>query len=366
MYNGEIETRTAKVKKIHIFRAGKTVQSPQVGAGEFCKVWGISDIRIGDVVGEWSAKIKDLHLVAPQMETRIEAQQPGPEGSPRRQLHQALSELAEEDPLIQVVKDDFHHEIYLRIFGEVQKEVLEAMLLEKYGVAVQFLETRVVCLEKPSGTGQALDVMGAGENPFVATIGFRVEPGGAGSGVRYGLEVQLGSLPLPLHRAIEETVYETLKQGLYGWEVSDIAVTLTHSGYSSVGSTAGDFRNLTPLVLMDALVQAGTAVYEPLNEFELSAPLHAISQAMYKLTTVEATFDRPVLHSETFLLTGTLPAARTEEFKRILYALAGGEGVFLTRPSGFRQLAPPFPTRKRADYNPLNRKEYLLHVVHAY
>ncbi len=361
-YKSQLETRTEKVKKLHMFRAGKTVQAPQVGAGDFCKVWGLHDIKIGDIVGEWSDKIKDLHFVAPQMEARIEAKQP----EQNHQLVQALTELAEEDPLIKVIKDTFHHEIYLRLFGEVQKEVLEAILQEKYGLAVQFAETRVVCIEKPSGTGQALDVMGGAENPFVATVGFRVEPGSTGSGISYTLEVQLGSLPLPLHRTIEETIHETLKQGLYGWEVTDITVILTHTGYSSVGTTAGDFRHLVPLVLMDALAQAGTAVYEPLNEFELSAPIQAISQAMFELSMVKAIFEQPVLHTDMFLLTGTLPVATTEEFKRSLHTFTKGEGVFLTKPSGFRKIETAFPTRKRADYNPLNRKEYMLHVNHTF
>jgi ribosomal protection tetracycline resistance protein len=359
---GAAEIPADKVKKLHLFRQGKSVQTLTVGAGEFCKVWGLKDIRIGDVVGVWSDKIRDLHFVAPQMEARIEAQPP----EQNHQLFQALTELAEEDPLIKVSKDTFHQEIYLRLFGEVQKEVIEAMLQENYGLTVQFSATRVICIEKPSGTGQALEVMGAEGNPFAATVGFRVEPGSPGSGIRYSLEVQLGSLPLPLHRAIEETIAATLQQGLYGWEVTDMAVFLTHSGYSSVATTAGDFRNLVPLVLMAALAQAGTAVYEPLNHFELSAPLPALSQALFKLSLVKAVFERPILHNDTFQLTGTLPVAATEEFKSSLRAISEGEGVLLTRPSGFRKMETAFPTRKRADYNPLNRKEYMLHILHAY
>ncbi len=74
-------TPTYKVKKLHLFRQGQTVQTPKMGAGEFCKVWGFKDIRIGDVVGEWSDSIKDLHFVAPQMEAQIEAQRAGRESS---------------------------------------------------------------------------------------------------------------------------------------------------------------------------------------------------------------------------------------------------------------------------------------------
>ncbi|MGI9058566.1 MAG: GTP-binding protein [Ktedonobacteraceae bacterium] len=361
-HESEVETRTDKVKKLHVFWEGKTIQSPKVGAGEFCKVWGLKDVRIGDVVGERSDKIKHLHFVAPQMEARIEAKYP----EQSHQLYQALMELSEEDPLIKVLKDPFHHEIYLRLFGEVQKEVIETMLQENYGLDVQFSETRVVCIEKPSGTGQALEMMGAGENPFYATVGFRVEPGSPGSGISYTLEVKLGSLPLPFHRAIEETALETLKQGLYGWEVTDVAVILTHTGYSSPITTAGDFRKLVPLVLMDALSQAGTVVYEPLNQFELSAPIHAISKAMFRLSALKADFERPILRGDTFLLTGTLPVATTEEFKRSQHSFTEGEGVFLTKPSGFRKIEHAFPTRKRADYNPLNRKDYMLHILHTY
>ncbi|HET8845811.1 MAG TPA: translation factor GTPase family protein, partial [Ktedonobacteraceae bacterium] len=360
--DGEVEIHTDKVKKLHVFREGKTVQSHQVDAGEFCKVWGLKDIRIGDVVGEWSDRIRDLNFVAPQMEARIEAKQQKQD----LQLYRALMEMAEEDPLIKVLKDTFHHEIYLRLFGEVQKEVIETMLQEKYDLEVEFSETRVVCIEKPVGTGQALERMGAEGNPFCATVGFRVEPGQLSSGIGYTLEVKLGALPLAFHRAIEETAIETLKQGLYGWEVTDIAVFLTHTGYSSPVTTASDFRKLVPLVLMEALSQAETAVYEPLNQFELSAPAHTISQAMFRLSALRGIIEKPVLRSDTFLLTGTLPVATTEEFKKSLHAFAGGEGVFLARPSGFLKIEQAFPTRQRTDFNPLNRKDYMLHILHTY
>lgn len=86
----------------------------------------------------------------------------------------------------------------------------------------------------------------------------------------------------------------------------------------------------------------------------------------HKLSALKAVFERPILRGDTFLLTGTLPVATTEEFKRSLHAFSEGEGVFLTKPSGFRKIENAFPTRKRSDYNPLNRKDYMLHILHAY
>ncbi|MED0986266.1 translation factor GTPase family protein [Bacillus paramycoides] len=351
-----------KIKKMCIFHNGNAVQTPTVQSGEFGKVWGFSDIKIGDIIGERTNHIKDIQLAEPQMEAAIEAM-------PKERIHDlyaALIELCEEDPLIKVWKDNIHNELYIRLFGEVQKEVIETTLHEKYNLQVTFSNTRVVCIEKPIGIGNSVEVMGEKANPFYATIGFKIERGELNFGITYNLGVELGSLPLAFHKAIEETVFQTLKQGLYGWEVTDIIVTLTHTGYASPVTTASDFRNLTPLVLMDALKRAGTCVFEPVNEFELTVPEHAISTAMYKLAAIPATFAEPLLHNDSYHLTGSLPVSKTENFKRLLHSFTEGEGIFTTKPAGFTELLAPFPTRKRVDFNPLNRKDYLLHVLKAY
>ncbi|MED3035950.1 tetracycline resistance protein [Bacillus thuringiensis] len=351
-----------KIKKMCIFHNGDAIQISTVPSGEFCKVWGLNDIKIGDIIGERTDYIKDIHFAEPQMEAAIDA-------VPKERIHDlyaALMELCEEDPLIQVWKDDVHNELYIRLFGEVQKEVIETTLFEKYNLQVTFSNTRVVCIEKPIGIGNSVEVMDEKANPFYATVGFKVERGELNSGITYTLGVELGSLPLAFHKAIEDTVFQTLKQGLYGWEVTDISVTLTHTGYASPVTTASDFRNLTPLVLMDALKQAETYVYEPVNKFELTVPEHAISTAMYKLAAVPATFAEPIFNNDSYQLTGSLPVTKTENFKRMLHSFTEGEGIFTTKPAGFTKISAPFPTRKRVDYNPLNRKDYLLHVLKAY
>ena len=351
-----------KIKKMCMFHNGNAVQTSTVPSGDFCKVWGLNNIKIGDIIGERTDYIKDIHFAEPQMEAAINA-------VPKERIHDlyaALMELCEEDPLIKVWKDDIHNELYIRLFGEVQKEVIETTLYEKYNLQVTFSNTRVVCMEKPIGIGSSVEVMGEKANPFYATVGFKVERGELNSGITYKLGVELGSLPLAFHKAIEDTVFQTLKQGLYGWEVTDISVTLTHTGYASPVTTASDFRNLTPLVLMDALKQAETYVYEPVNEFELTVPKQAISTAMYKLAAIPATFSEPIFNNDSYHLRGSLPVAKTENFQRMLHSFTEGEGFFTTKPAGYKKLKAPFPTRKRVDNNPLNRKDYLLHVLKAY
>jgi ribosomal protection tetracycline resistance protein len=101
------------------------------------------------------------------------------------------------------------------LFGEVQ-EVIGATLAAEFGLSVSFRKTTTICIERLAGPGTAVERLHQPPNPFLATIGLRVSPTPARSGVTFGLEVELGSMPLAFFRAVEDTVRETLRQGLCG------------------------------------------------------------------------------------------------------------------------------------------------------
>jgi translation elongation factor EF-G len=170
------------------------------------------------------------------------------------------------------------------------------------------------------------------------------------------------------HRRVEETVHETLGQGLCGWQVIDCTVTMTHSGYwarqshahasfdKSMSSTAGDFRNLTPLVLMEALARAGTRVHEPMHRFRLEIPADTLGAVLPVLGRLRAVPRTTAVQGSSCLLEGEVPAARVHELGQRLPAPTRGEGVL---ESGFERYEPvrgPVPTRPRTDHNPLDRK----------
>ena len=147
-------------------------------------------------------------------------------------LRAALGQLAEQDPLINVRQDDARQEILVSLYGEVQKEVIQATLAADFGIDASFRETTTICIERPAGSGAAAEFMGEQANPFRATVGLRIVPAPAGSGVRFRLGIERGALPLAFQKAVEETVHQTLREGLRGWQVTDAVVTLTHSGFT--------------------------------------------------------------------------------------------------------------------------------------
>jgi ribosomal protection tetracycline resistance protein len=190
--------------------------------------------------------------------------------------------MAEQDPLIRVRRRD--HEITVSLYGEVQREVLAAVLQREYRVEARFGEVRTARTERLAGTGHALEVKKQDGNEFLATIGLRVEPAPVGSGVAFDLECERGSMPPAFFDATEDTVRRELARGPLRWPIPDARVVMTHSGYAprqshmhqkfnkAMSSTGADFRGLAPRVLAAAVRRAGTVVCEPVHRFVVELP----------------------------------------------------------------------------------------------
>ena len=360
--------REEKVTAVGVFESGAMVSTPSAQAGQIAKVWGLGEVRIGDTIG-LSGIAADHSFAPPTLETVVVAERPGDRGA----LHAALTQLAEQDPLINVRQDG--SVLSVSLYGEVQKEVVQATLADDHGLAVTFRETTTICIERPAGTGAAFEVIATHPNPFLATVGLRVEPGPMDSGITFQLEVELGSMPYAFFVAVEETVRETLWQGLHGWQVTDCVVTMTHSGYwprqsqmhgkfdKSMSSTAGDFRYLTPLVLMDALRQAGTRVYEPWHRFRIELPADTFPAVVSALGRLRGVLSAPTAFGPTYALEGEIPAGQVHALTQLLPGLTRGEGGVVDSVfERHREVRGPVPSRARTDRNPLDRRAYLRSV----
>jgi ribosomal protection tetracycline resistance protein len=330
---------SVKPTSIRLFDRGGTVPVERVAAGRIVELRGLREIQIGDQLGSPSEHSGQL-FSPPTLETVVRPIDPAKQSD----LYVALQQLAEQDPLIQLRKNALRGEISVHLYGEVQKEVIASLLESEYGLTVEYAESQPILTERPLGFGTAYRAIGEPGNPWCATVGFRVSPAPAGTGLDYRLEVERGGLPRAFHTAIEDAVRQCLQRGLYGWEVTDCRVDLTHTGYSSPVTVAGDFRRLVPLVLMQALRAAGTAVHEPVNKFELELPPDAVAAVLGKLTEAGATVGDTQVRPDEARLTGLIPAGRMHDFEAQLPGLSHGEGVLLASFGGFHPVAgcPPY------------------------
>ncbi|HEX3326537.1 MAG TPA: translation factor GTPase family protein [Actinomycetota bacterium] len=357
----------AKVTAISVFDHGSTDPRRSISAGQIGKVWGLNGVQIGDAIGTLPSASEGHHFTLPSLETVVSPRNVHDKGA----LRVALGQLAEQDPLINVRQDDARHELSVSLYGEVQKEIIQATLANDFGLEVDFRTTTTICIERPDGTGEAVEILREPPNPFLATVGLRVEPAATGSGVAFGLEVELGSMPIAFFRAVETTVRDTLQQGLYGWQVTDCKVTMTHSGYlarhshahqrfdKSMSSTGEDFRRLTPLVLMTALQQAGTVVCEPIDRFRLDLPADALGHLVPVLGRLHAAFQAVETEGAWSSIRGHIAASRVHELRQLLPALTRGGGILESIFDRYEPVRGTIPVRPRSDNNPLNRHEYL-------
>jgi ribosomal protection tetracycline resistance protein len=130
-----------------------------------------------------------------------------------------------------------------------------------------------------------------------------------------------------------------------------------------MSSTGADFRGLTPLVVMAALREAGTRVYEPIHALRLEVPADTLAAVLPVLARLGGVPLATSPQGSVSVIDGEIPAARVHDLRQQLPALTRGEAVLESAFERYDPVRGPVPSRPRTDHNPLDRKEYLLRVL---
>jgi ribosomal protection tetracycline resistance protein len=365
-----------KVTAIGVFEHGTVARRAAVSAGEIATVSGLGNVRIGDRIGEAGTDGTPHRFDPPTLETVVVPRRP----DDRARLPVALAQLAEQDPLINVRREDDRQEISVSLYGEIQKEVIQATLANDFGIDVAFRETTTIHVERPIGTGHAVELLQEETNPTSATIGLRVDPAPIDSGVEFRLDVDSRSVPVYIYKSVDNFVAamtqhtrRTLREGLFGWQVTDCVVTMSECGYyvgdgpgkpsgTTPRTSAAHFRKLTPLVLMQALRRARTVVCEPMVRVSIEIPTSDVSAVLAAVTRPGGTVEAQSAREDLTVVAAVLPADQARDLTRDLPGLTGGEGVAESTFAGYRPRRGAPPTRRRTMADPLNRVEYTLQL----
>ena len=362
------------VTAIDVFEHGTTQRRPAARSGEIAKVHGLKSARIGATFGETNP-IGNHHVFAPPtLETAVVARNP----KEKRAVFEALTDLAEQDPLINLRQDDARQELFLSLYGEVQKDIIAQTLAGDYDLAIEFRPTTPVCIERPNRTGSALELIPPArspDRPFLATVGLVIGPLPPDSGVEFELDVNIKSIPIHVFDSVDifrnvvrQAVVDTFRQGIHGWQVTDCRVTMTDCDYKAPprrwpGTTLSDYRDLTPLVLMAALKQAGTSVCEPVLDVHLEFPEDVLGTMLALLSELEAQPGQPSQDGSVWVLEATIRAERLHDLQSRLPDMTRGEGILESAFAGYQPVRGAPPSRPRTDRNPLDRTDYLRRIA---
>ena len=278
-------------------------------------------------------------------------------------LLDALTEIADTDPLLHFMIDSITHEIILSFLGKVQLEVVCSLLNEKYSVEVAIKEPTVIYLERPRKEAHYTIHIEVPPNPFWASIGLAVTPLPVGSGTEYESKVSLGYLNQSFQNAVMEGIRYGLEQGVYGWEVTDCRICFEYGVYYSPVSTPADFRFLAPVVLEQVLKKAGTQVLEPYLSFTLFAPQEYLSRAYHDAVKYDAVIETTSLKNNEAILTGEIPARRIGEYKSDLNFYTNGRSVCLTELKGYQETSGEPVVQPRRPNSRLDKVRHMFQKI---
>lgn len=327
------EKKKVKLTEIYIPSNGEMIQTKTVCSGDIFIIPN-NTLRLNDIIGNekllpcnvWNDK------TVPILRTRIEPIKI----EEREKLLDALTEIADTDPLLRYYVDTITHEIIISFLGTVQLEVICSLLIEKYHINIRIEDPTVIYLEKPLQKADYTIHIEVPPNPFWASIGLSITPLPIGSGIQYESKVSLGYLNQSFQNAVREGINYGLEQGLYGWEVTDCKICFEYGVYYSPVSTPSDFRFLAPIVLEQTLKKAGTQLLEPYLSFILFTPQGYLSRAYKDAQQHCAIIETSQSKNDEIIFTGHIPVRCINEYRNTLTLYTNGQAVCLTELKGYQ------------------------------
>jgi len=346
-----------KITKIRKIKNGKNEDVPFASAGDVVGICGFNNALTGDILGEPSVLISPnsglrMPLLTVQLKALNDKDYAG--------LAAALHELYIEDPSLdfQWLKDE--KELHVKIMGWIQIEVLERIIEDRFHIKAKFENPTIIYKETPSTTAEGY-VRYWMPKPCWAILKFRIEAGERGSGVKYESKIGVNSVLQKYQNEVERTIPLALQQGIKGWEVTDIIITLIDGEDHEMHTHPGDFTVATPMGIMDGLVNSGTTLLEPMISFNISATEDLLGSITSDITQMRGSFESPEMEKGSFRLKGLLPLATSLDYPVKLSSRSGGKAKISTQFHSYRECTDDDGVcRAFKGISPLDTAKYIL------
>lgn len=347
-----------KISQIRIAEGARFRDSGVAGAGDIAALCGLSTAKVYQTIGTYRIPER-LKLALPYLQVKAtpetEEQLPA--------LLKALTQLSDEDPLLACRFSKAEREILLSITGKIQLEVLTSLLWERYQLRANFSAPTIIYKETPSKVGYGFEAYTM-PKPCWAVIKFLIEPLPQGSGFVYDDgNVPSNKLFYRYQGHIRQSVKASLSQGMLGWEVTDLKITLADGEHHTIHTHPLDFYVATPMALMDGLRNTGTTLLEPILRVKIRAGEEFLGKILSDITRMRGEFDSPVIDGTSFTLEALIPAATSMEFPLRVASLTHGTALYSSDLAYYK----PCPlelgaTTPRRGPNPLDRSKWILYA----
>lgn len=308
-----------KVNQIRVYSGEKYELLSEADAGKVCAVTGLAETYPGQGLG--AEKDSELPILEPVLTYRIIL----PDDCNVHTMLRDLKLLEEEEPELHIVWIEKSQEIHVQLMGNVQIEILQRIIKERFGVLVEFGEGSIVYKETI-----AAPVEGVGHfEPLrhYAEVHLRLEPGERGSGIQFDSECSEDVLDRNWQRLVLTHLEEKEHKGvLTGSVITDMKITLTSGKAHLKHTEGGDFRQATYRAVRQGLKKAESVLLEPYYEFRIELPSENVGRAMTDIQNRFGKFEAPETLGERTILTGIAPVSTFSGYQKDVIAYTGGRG----------------------------------------
>ncbi|WP_415928697.1 NYN domain-containing protein [[Ruminococcus] lactaris] len=308
-----------KVNQIRVYSGEKYELLSAADAGKVCAVTGLAETYPGQGLG--AEKDSEVPILEPVLTYRIIL----PDDCNVHTMLRDLKLLEEEEPELHVVWIEKSQEIHVQLMGDVQIEILQRIIKERFGVLVEFGEGSIVYKETI-----AAPVEGVGHfEPLrhYAEVHLRLEPGERGSGMQFDSECSEDVLDRNWQRLVLTHLEEKEHKGvLTGSVITDMKITLTSGKAHLKHTEGGDFRQATYRAVRQGLKKAESVLLEPYYEFRIELPSENVGRAMTDIQNRFGKFEAPETLGEMTVLTGIAPVSTLSGYQKDVIAYTGGRG----------------------------------------
>jgi len=350
-----IEPFQEKVTQIRKLSGAKREDVGLAHGNEIAAICGMTGAKAGDMVGQMLYR-RHSKIATPLFSVQVYGQE-GKES----QLLQAISELSDEDPLMDYTWNYNERELVIRTMGKIQLEILEYLLLERYGMTVEFSSPSVIYKETVAGQGIGHESYTM-PKPCWAIVTLQVDPLPRGSGFQYKSATHKSVLQDRYQNHIEIAVAEAMKQGRLGWEATDLCFTLIDGESHIYHTHPMDFFLATPIAVMRALENAGSVLLEPLVKLKLTAVEELSGKLIGDIIKMRGEFDSPVLKDGKLEMEAIVPVATSMDYSIRFSSLTSGRGIIKSDFYGYVECPLELgATAKRRGIDPLDRDKWILY-----
>ena len=320
------------IRNLFGLKNGAIVPMDSISPGDVGLIMDCDELKCGSWIGQ-KTQLQELTQTEPLLNVGIN---PVP-AAHRRQLLEALSMLAMEDPYLDLTINDETEEIRLKLFGNLQKEILRSLLKERYGLDCEFDSICTIRKDKPKDKVTCIVPINTEGNLFRAGVGLTLEPLDKNSSFQYETLISLGDLPKSFQNGVREGVERAIRNGLSG-EVVDTRVTFMYFDFDSVTSTPSDFRRLAEKVVYQALSEIGTITMEPVMEYTLTAPLGYERKIIGEMVAMGAEIEGSAYTESEMQIKGKVALDSCKDFPPYLLTITEGRGTFETSFYEYREV----------------------------